>query len=102
MILFSKFVDSAVSKTINLPNKATVDDVKKIFLDAMDIPDDESRAAFLDKACGGDTHLRGRVEGVGEGLLLNFLGIVALYGCKKGQSNSGIGYVIKPLQGVTL
>lgn len=36
MILFSKYVDNAVSKTINLPEGATVDDVKKSFLYAMD------------------------------------------------------------------
>ena len=31
MIVFSKYVDSAVSKTVNLPNQATVADVKEIF-----------------------------------------------------------------------
>jgi len=36
MMLFSKYIDSAVSKTINLPNVATVDDVKKAFLYAME------------------------------------------------------------------
>jgi len=35
MILFSKYMDSAVSKTVNLPNEATVDDVKKAFWYAM-------------------------------------------------------------------
>lgn len=36
MIIFSRFVDSAVSKTVNLPSTATVDDVKTTFLMAMD------------------------------------------------------------------
>ena len=36
LILFSKYVDSSVSKTINLPSSATVDDVKKTFMMAMD------------------------------------------------------------------
>jgi ribonucleoside-diphosphate reductase alpha chain len=36
MVIFSKYVDSAVSKTVNLPSKATVDDVKKVYLLAMD------------------------------------------------------------------
>ena len=36
MILFSKYMDSAVSKTVNLPNSATVEDVKKTFLFAME------------------------------------------------------------------
>jgi ribonucleoside-diphosphate reductase alpha chain len=36
MTLFSKYMDSAVSKTINLPNSATVDDVKKSFMYAME------------------------------------------------------------------
>jgi len=35
MILFSKFVDSAVSKTVNLPENASVDDVKSIYMKAM-------------------------------------------------------------------
>lgn len=35
MALFSKYIDSAVSKTINLPSHASVDDVKKAFLTAM-------------------------------------------------------------------
>lgn len=35
LILFSKYVDSSVSKTVNLSSSATVDDVKKIFLMAM-------------------------------------------------------------------
>lgn len=36
MILFSRFCDSAVSKTVNLPNSATVKDIKKAFMYAMD------------------------------------------------------------------
>lgn len=36
MILFSKYTDSSVSKTVNLPNSATVEDVKKAFLYAME------------------------------------------------------------------
>jgi len=36
MVLFSKYIDSAVSKTINLPNSATVEDISKAFLYAMD------------------------------------------------------------------
>ena len=36
MVLFSKFIDSAVSKTVNLPNSATVEDVKKAFEFAME------------------------------------------------------------------
>ena len=35
MLLFSKYIDSAVSKTVNLPNSATVQDVKNAFLMAM-------------------------------------------------------------------
>jgi ribonucleoside-diphosphate reductase alpha chain len=35
MIIFSKYMDSAVSKTINLPNKATVADIKEAFLFAL-------------------------------------------------------------------
>ena len=29
---FQKYVDNAVSKTVNLPNKSTVDDVKQVYL----------------------------------------------------------------------
>ena len=36
LILFSKYVDSAVSKTVNLPNSATVDIVKDTFIYAME------------------------------------------------------------------
>jgi len=36
MVLFSKYVDSAVSKTVNLPNSATVEDIKKAFIFAME------------------------------------------------------------------
>lgn len=36
LILFSKYCDSSVSKTINLPNSAIVDDVKRAFMFAMD------------------------------------------------------------------
>jgi ribonucleoside-diphosphate reductase alpha chain len=36
MALFSKYIDSAVSKTINLPNSATVDDISKAFIYAME------------------------------------------------------------------
>jgi hypothetical protein len=36
MILFSKYTDSSVSKTVNLPSKATTDDVNKIFFMAME------------------------------------------------------------------
>ncbi len=34
--ILSKYIDSAISKTINLPSEATVEDVKNIYLDAFD------------------------------------------------------------------
>jgi serine/threonine protein kinase len=36
--------------------------VKEILLEAADLADEAARAAYLDKACGGDAELRGRVE----------------------------------------
>ncbi len=36
--------------------------VKEIFLEAADQPDEAARAAYLDRACGGDAGLRDRVE----------------------------------------
>src|SRR3954451_14039028 len=36
--------------------------VKSIFLEAADLPDEAARAAYLDRACGGDAGLRARVE----------------------------------------
>lgn len=36
MILFSKFADSSVSKTLNLPNESSLDDVKNIFMKALE------------------------------------------------------------------
>src|SRR5262249_7113014 len=36
--------------------------VKEIFLEAAELPDEAARAAFLDRACGGDAGLRARVE----------------------------------------
>ena len=36
--------------------------VKEIFLDAAELPDEPARAAYLDRACGGDAGLRERVE----------------------------------------
>jgi len=36
MILFSKYVDNAVSKTVNMPEHATVEDVQKAFIYAME------------------------------------------------------------------
>ena len=35
---------------------------KSLFLAASDLPDEAARAAFLDRECGGDADLRGRVE----------------------------------------
>jgi serine/threonine protein kinase len=35
---------------------------KDLFLDALDLPSADDRRAFLDRACGGDTALRGEVE----------------------------------------
>ena len=36
--------------------------VKEIFLEAAEQPDEAARAAYLDRACGGDAGLRDRVE----------------------------------------
>src|SRR5271165_3668455 len=36
--------------------------VKEIFLEAAELSEEAARAAYLDKACGGDTGLRSRVE----------------------------------------
>src|SRR5437879_4601807 len=36
--------------------------VKEIFLGATEQPDEAARAAYLDRACGGDAGLRERVE----------------------------------------
>src|SRR6516165_9846314 len=36
--------------------------VKEIFLEAAEVPDESARAAYLDKACGGDAGVRERVE----------------------------------------
>jgi len=36
--------------------------VKEVFLEAADVPDEAARAAYLDRACGGDAELRARVE----------------------------------------
>src|SRR5207302_1522087 len=36
--------------------------VKEIFLEAAELPDEAARAAYLDRACGGDAGLRARVE----------------------------------------
>jgi serine/threonine protein kinase len=36
--------------------------VKEVFLEAAELPDETARAAYLDKACGGDSGLRARVE----------------------------------------
>jgi formylglycine-generating enzyme required for sulfatase activity/serine/threonine protein kinase len=36
--------------------------VKEIFLEAAELPDESARAAYLDKACGGDAGMRERVE----------------------------------------
>src|SRR5438132_7617052 len=35
---------------------------KSLFLAASDLPDPAVRAAYLDRECGGDAELRGRVE----------------------------------------
>ncbi|QDU23600.1 serine/threonine-protein kinase [Urbifossiella limnaea] len=36
--------------------------VKEVFLEAAELPDGAARSAFLDRSCGGDADLRGRVE----------------------------------------
>ena len=36
--------------------------VKEIFLEAAEQPDEGAQAAYLDRVCGGDTALKGRVE----------------------------------------
>jgi hypothetical protein len=36
--------------------------VKEIFLEAVERPDGAARAAYLDRACGGDARLRHRIE----------------------------------------
>src|SRR5262245_31490719 len=39
-----------------------VPDIKLIFSEALDLGSDEERLAYLNRACGGDADLRGRVE----------------------------------------
>ena len=44
------------------PAKKTHPRERDVFLDASDLEDESKRCAFLDDACGDDTHLRARVE----------------------------------------
>src|SRR5262245_10201875 len=37
-------------------------DVKAIFCEALDLSTDQERSAYLDRACGGNTGLRSRIE----------------------------------------
>ena len=36
--------------------------VKEVFVEAVELPDEAARSAFLARACGGDAGLRDRVE----------------------------------------